>query len=130
MAHAQPRMSYAFESQSSLPTRVFPPHSQLVIVTPLLPDDLAGLLRFGSLGYAILIVSPDPIDFEIRALPSTAGLDLPIRLARLERAVVLSSLKRAGIRVVSWQTHQPLDQALFVALARQPLSRPLTAVIR
>ncbi len=130
LARSQPRMSYAFESLSRLPTRFFPPRSQLVVVTPLLPDDLPGLLRIGSLGYAMLIISPDPIDFEIRALPSAAGLDLPIRLARLQRAVVMSSLRRVGIRIVSWQTHQPLDRALLVALARQPLAPPIAEVLR
>jgi len=130
LAFSQTQMSYAFDRLGNLPIRFFPPRSQLVIVTPLLRDDLSGLLRFGSLGYTILIVSPDPIDFEVRSLSSTAGLDLPIRLARLERAVMLRTLQRAGIRVVSWETSQPLDQALFVALARQPLAPPITAVVR
>jgi uncharacterized protein (DUF58 family) len=130
LAASRTQMSYAFDKLGNLPTRFFPPRSQLVIVTPLLPDDLTGLLRFGALGYTILIVCPDPIAFEVHSLPAAAKLDLPIRLARLERAVMLSTLQRAGMRVVNWETSQPLDPALFVGLARQPVATPRMAMVR
>lgn len=120
VARAQTGMSYAFDSLGRLPTRFFPPRSQLVIISPMLPADLPGLLRFRSLGYAILIVSPDPVDFEVRALASASGLEAASRLALIERTVLLSQLKRAGIRVVDWQTDQALDQALHASLSRQP----------
>jgi len=130
LAASQTQMSYAFDKLGNLPTRFLPPRSQLVIVTPLLPDDLPGVLRFAALGHTILVVSPDPLDFELRSLATTAGLDLAMRLARLERAVMLRTLQRAGIRVVNWETSQPLDQTIFVALARQRLARPIRAVMR
>ena len=130
VARAQTGMSYAFDSLGRLPTRFFPARSQLVIVSPMLPDDLPGLLRFRSLGYEVLIVSPDPVAFEIRALPSTAGLEAAIRLARIERSVLLGRLKRAGIRVVDWQIDQPLDRVVHTSLARQPAHRPLAQAVR
>jgi uncharacterized protein (DUF58 family) len=137
LARAETGMSYAFDNLSSLPTRLLPAGSQLVIVSPLLPADLPGLLRVRSLGYALLMVCPDPLDLEIRALPSTTaragatpvpapqagagGMEVAMRLARVERAVLLGRLRRAGIRVVDWRTTEPLDQVVYTSLARQPV---------
>ncbi|NLE99527.1 MAG: DUF58 domain-containing protein [Anaerolineales bacterium] len=126
LARAQTGTSFAFENLGSLPTRFFPPQSQLVIVSPLLPEDLFGLLRLASLGYSILVVSPDPIHFEVRTMRSTENLEMPLRLARIERAVLLGKLRHVGIAVAEWQTDQPLDQTLYSSLARQPLRQHLT----
>jgi uncharacterized protein (DUF58 family) len=130
LARAHTGMNYAMESLESLPTRLFPARSQLVVVGPVLPEDLAALLRMRSQGYAMLVVSPDPIEFEVRGYAPAPDLDAPLRLARVERAVVLRRMRRAGIRVVDWQTDQPLDQTLYTALARQPTQRPFMEMER
>jgi uncharacterized protein (DUF58 family) len=130
LARAETGMSYAFDSLGRLPTRFFPAQSQLVLVSPMLPADLPGLLRFRSLGYALLIVSPDPVDFEIRAQAPTSSLEAAIRLARIEREVLLRQLRRGGIRVVNWQTDQALDLAVRAALARQPVHGPFVEAMR
>jgi uncharacterized protein (DUF58 family) len=125
IARAQTGMSYAFDNLKQLPTRFFPGQSQLVVVSPMLPEDLYGLLRFRALGYEVLIVSPDPIDYEIRTLPPTAGFAAAIRLARIERRVLLGRLKRAGIRVVEWQTDESFERSVHASLSRQAAHRLL-----
>jgi uncharacterized protein (DUF58 family) len=130
VARAKTGMSYAFDDLRQLPTRFFPGRSLIVLVSPLLPEDLHGLLRCRALGYEVLIVSPDPVDFEIRTLASAAGLGPAIRLARIERRVLLGRLKRAGIRIVDWQTDLPFDRVVHSSLARQAARRHLVHRVR
>jgi uncharacterized protein (DUF58 family) len=130
IARVETGMSYAFDNLQHLPTRFFPGRSQLVMVSPVLPEDLPGLLRLRALGYEVLIVSPDPVDYEIRALRSTVGLEVAIRLARIERRVLVGQLRRAGIRVVDWQTDQSFNRVVHASLARQAARRHLVRGVR
>jgi uncharacterized protein (DUF58 family) len=62
-----------------------------------------------------LLVSPDPISFEQRGF-SAQQLENPAylsawRIARLERRVILSSLRQAGVSILDWDTAAPLHQA-------------------
>ena len=41
-----------------------------------------------------------------------------MRIARLERALLLRQLRRAGIQVVDWQVDRPFDQAVHTSLNR------------
>jgi uncharacterized protein (DUF58 family) len=100
-----------------LPVRFFPPRSQIVLVSPLQARDLDVLLRFRAQGYAVLVISPDPIAFEVAHLPGTAAVRLAARVARLERVVLLRQLGQAGIRVLDWNLAIPFDRAV-VALRR------------
>jgi uncharacterized protein (DUF58 family) len=43
---------------------------------------------------------------------------LAVRIATLERQLILRRLQRAGILVVDWKVEQPLNQALFTAIGR------------
>lgn len=130
LAKAKIGRSFAFENLDKLPTRFFPPNSQLVLVSPMLTADLPGMLRFRSLGYSLLIVSPDPVDFEIHSLGSISGLGDAARLARIERTVLIGRLKRLGIRVANWKTSQPLDMQLYSSLVNQPARRQPVEVLR
>ena len=68
-----------------------------------------------------MLVSPDPVDFEVQAYGSQPYLETPSRLARVERALLLRKLKRAGVRVVDWNVIAPLDGVVYASLRRQPL---------
>jgi uncharacterized protein (DUF58 family) len=99
----------------SLPTRFFHPGAQLIYISPLQAEDVAALIRLRARGYAILLVSPDPISFEQRGF-SAQQLENPAylsawRIARLERRVILSSLRQAGVSILDWDTAAPLHQA-------------------
>lgn len=120
LAQAEPGGSEVFSSLSYLPTRFFPAKSQLVLVSPLCRTDQQNLMQLRSLGYHLLIISPDPVAFESAHLPSSPNHALASRIARIERTLLLSQLKRAGIIVVDWPVTIPLDQTVFASLSRLP----------
>jgi uncharacterized protein (DUF58 family) len=120
LARAEMGASLVFESLDYFPTRLFPAKSQIVLVSPLCEDDLPMLVRLRARGYQLLVVSPDPVRFEARALGAQPGVDLATRIARLERALLLRRLRRAGIQIVDWQVDRPLDRVVHASLGRAP----------
>lgn len=125
LATAETYHHYALESLNYLPTRLFPARSQIIFFSPLNEDDFAPLTRFRSQGYEVLVIAPDPLSFEAGSLARQGlhdGLDEALRLARVERSLLLRRLERYGIWVVNWQVDQPLYQAMQVGLA--PLRQP------
>lgn len=120
LAGAETGESLVFESFDFIPTRYFPAKSQLVLVSPLCEDDLSPLVQLRARGYQLLVVSPDPIDFEGQTLEPDPAVPLAVRIARLERGLLLRRLQRAGIRTVDWQVDVPFDLALHKSLSRQP----------
>ncbi len=115
LARAELSDKTIFENLENLPTRLFPVGSQLVVISPLVEDDVDVLVELRAL-YHVIVVSPNPILFEKSFLPTTEFLDLATRVARLKREILLSQLRQAGIRVVDWDTTQdlpiPVEQAL------------------
>jgi len=102
-----------FEDLAFLPRQLFPGRSQLVLVSPLLEGDVPVLRRLRAHGYAVTLLSPDPVRFERR----WRGVQRPVdrvaaRLAALERSERLGELRRAGVRVIDWDPFEPLQHAL------------------
>jgi uncharacterized protein (DUF58 family) len=114
--------NYALESLNRLPTRFFPARSQIIFIGPLSgSDDVAVLTRLRANGYAVMVVSPDPVDFELRALGSQMNqpsVQYANRLSHVERRLALISLRRVGVRVVDWRVDQPLDHVLAASTLR------------
>lgn len=108
--------NFALESLGYLPTRLFPAGSQIVMVSPLLPTDAPAFMRLRACGYEVLVVSPDPVEYEARAL-GVLG-DLPWRIARVERALILRRLQRMGVRVLDWQVSRPFEPLVRASLNR------------
>lgn len=131
LARAGTGDSQVFDNLRYLPTRFFPPRSQIVLVTPLTADDPDFLLYLRGRGYELLVISPDPVSFERRGLPDTPHVELAARIARLERAVLFRRLRRAGVRVVDWDVAQPFERVVAAQLARQPpATRPMGVITR
>ena len=90
------------------------------MVSPLKPGDLGPLVRLHSLGYELLIVSPDPVHFE--AVKYQRGkypeFDLAQRMAIIERTLLIRRLKRAGINVIDWRVEYSLDQVVSRAIRK------------
>lgn len=120
LAAAETGESLVFDSLDYLPTRFFPARSQLVLVSPLCPDDLPMLIRLRARGYSLLVVSPDPVSFEVQAFGAGKAVALAARIARLERALLIHRLQRAGVQVVDWQVQRPFDQVVHTTLVRLP----------
>jgi uncharacterized protein (DUF58 family) len=120
LARAETGESQVFEKFDYLPTRYFPAQSQLVLVSPLTGDDVPMLIRLRARGYHLLVVRPDPIAFELKALESQPSVEVAARIVHAERVLLIRKLQQAGIRVVDWQVDQPFDQVVHASLGRVP----------
>ena len=121
LARARLQHSQIFEKLGFLPTRLFPIRSQLVLVSPLRPKDLDDLIRLRARGYQLLIISPDPVDFERKILGDNPRVALASRIARLERSYLFHQLGQAGARTFEWQVDTPFHRTARHALGRLPL---------
>ncbi len=123
LAGAEPGSNLALENFSHLPTRLFPAQSQLVVISPITPRDYSAFVRLRKNGYEVMLVSPNPVDFEARFFQQVPELSQAIRLAHLERDLWLRKLARLGVQVVDWPVDQSLETALRIVLSRQPVIR-------
>ncbi len=119
LSKVQPGEQYALESLAYLPTRFFPAKSQIVLVSPLSPDDVPVIVRMRALGYAVLLISPDPIAYENAIYHDT--ITGAYRLAYAERHLTLRQLHRNGVRIVNWRVNQPLESIIREKLTNQRL---------
>jgi uncharacterized protein (DUF58 family) len=110
--------SSVFEGLEHLSSRMFPPESQIVLVSSLVNDDLNVVVQLRARGYQVLIVSPDPIKFECSVLPSSADVEVASRVVRIERDLLIQRLERAGVQVIEWDVSRPFEQAVGPALMR------------
>lgn len=119
LSKADPGVNYALESLTHLPTRLFPAKSQLVVISPLLPEDIPTLVRMRAHGYAVMVVSPDPVSFESVLFSDTTSP--AYRIASAERHLMLRQMRQCGAQIVNWRVDQPLEVAIRETLASQPL---------
>ncbi len=107
----------AFERFDNLPIGLFPPRSSILLVSPLLREDLKPLRSLAALGYAVTILRPDPLaaaDDDAgaaggardakRAGPEAAAR----RVLELEYATLRARLANAGMEVLDWRPDSPL----------------------
>ncbi|MGB8213945.1 MAG: DUF58 domain-containing protein [Anaerolineales bacterium] len=107
-----------------IPRHLFPVRSQLVLVSPLTPNDFHALFDLRSKKYAVLVISPDPVAFEFAGLSATYEVDLARRIAHMQRQAFLRRLRGIGIQVVNWDVSQPFEQVARRELERrQPVQR-------
>ena len=113
LSQAQMASKIAFEDLRQIPARLFPPFSQLVLVSCNLDkDDIETLALLKSKGYAILFVSINTLPLERAALPQSEETELAARIANLRRRLYLGSLARYGVQIVDWDPTHPLGEAL------------------
>ncbi len=112
LAGCRPGENVSFETLRSLPVKLFPSHSLLVVVSPLRKEDFTPLSALRAEGYQVLLVSPDPVAFAAGRHARESADSLSRQAAALERALLLWRLRQQGLRVVSWQVDQPFNQTL------------------
>jgi uncharacterized protein (DUF58 family) len=120
LAHAETGGSQIFSDLSYIPTQMFPAHSQVVLVSPLHEDDLDMLIQLRARGYQVLVISPDPVAFELSGLPMDKNSALAARIVRMERDLLLQRLQRAGIQLLNWDVSKPFDKVVQGHLGRPP----------
>jgi uncharacterized protein (DUF58 family) len=119
LARARTGSSYAFERLDYLPTRLFPAHSQIVLISPLIAEDIKILTRLKACGYDVLVICPDTTSYEVKNLTVGPSEKIAMRIIRLERALFIQELKRMSIQVVDWKVDGSLDQAIQNTVSRQ-----------
>jgi uncharacterized protein (DUF58 family) len=124
LARAQIGDRPAFEGLELLPTQLFPGRSQIVLISPLVTEDLDVLVRLRAQGYQLLIFSPNAVAFERTTLPATPEVELAARIAVVEHQHLRRRLLHAGVQVVDWDVTMPLEQ-VTQQLRRMPLARPM-----
>ena len=117
LAQAETGDDLSFKSLS-IPRRLFPPDSLIILVSPLIPDDLEILAAVRAIGYQLMVISPDAVTFEAQGLQPRPAVDLSMRVLRLQRETMLRELRHMGIQVINWNTATPFEQAAYAALSR------------
>lgn len=120
LAHAQTGESQVFSDLANLPTRLFPVESQIILVSPLIEDDLEVLVHLRAQGYQVLLVSPNPAKFELSYLPKTRTMELAGRVVLMERTLLLQKVQHAGVQVLDWDVSEPFDLVVKRKLSRPP----------
>jgi uncharacterized protein (DUF58 family) len=120
LAHARPGGSEVFSDLEHLPTRLFPPESQIILVSPLHEEDLTPLVQLRAQGYQILVVSPNPVKFELSYLRQNPNVELAGRVIQMERTLMMQRVQRAGIQVLDWDVSEPFDLVVKRKLSRPP----------
>jgi uncharacterized protein (DUF58 family) len=113
LSRAEAGYSPVFERLDYIPMRFLPIESQIILISPLNFEDLNTLIGLSAKGYRIKIISPNPIKIYTHASKVENEVALGVRIARLERDLLLSRLRRRGVVVVDWDTEaESLAQAL------------------
>ena len=109
LARAETGFSYALEKLDYLPTRFFPPRSQVILVSPLVNADVPVLGFLRQQGYSVLVISPNGPLFESGGANATSAEHLALRTALAERKMMINSLRRQGVQVVDWDVSTQLE---------------------
>jgi len=116
LARAGLGSSEAFADLGSLPTRLFPGGSSVIIVSAFAPGDEQALGMLRARGYDVLALVPH-ITLSHKAEQTPSGL--AERLLALEREVMLQVLMSAGVRVSVWDVNTPLASLVKTAWRRR-----------
>ena len=120
LAYAKPGGSDVFADLGHLPTRLFSPGSQIIMISPLHEDDLMPLVQLRAQGYQVLVISPNPVKFELAYLPKTRNVELAGRVVSMERLLLLQKVRHAGVQVLDWNVTEPFDHVVKRMLSRPP----------
>jgi len=120
LANARAGDSQVFSDFEHIPARLFPPKSQLLLISPLSEDDLNPLIQLRAQGYEVMVVSPNPVKYELSYLPLNDMIQLAARVIHMERTLLLQKMGRAGIYVLDWDVSEPFDLFVKRRLSRTP----------
>lgn len=103
-----PVVNFALTNFDNLPVQFFPAKSQIVLISPILQDDIPYIRRMRMRGYGVMAVSPNPVKLVAQEdTESTA-----YRMAAAERAFILQQLRQIGAQVIDWDVDQTLESTL------------------
>ena len=120
LARAELGESQVFADLAHIPTKLFPAHSQIVLVSPLVSGDYEILLQLRAQAYQVMVISPDPVAYELGCLLKSRQANLAGRILHMERNLLIQKLKHAGVQVLDWDVASPFDQVGLGELGRPP----------
>ena len=85
-----------------------------------MPEDIPVIVRMRAHGYAVIIISPDPVAYESLLYRDTSSA--AYQIASAERRLMLRRVRASGAQIVDWNVDQPLEVTVREALARQSVS--------
>jgi uncharacterized protein (DUF58 family) len=107
-----------FESLNNLPFHLLPSESQIVFISSLLPGDAEELTKLRARGHQVLVISPNPVGYAAAQMQKNKHLEIATRIANVERALILSKLRRAGIQALDWDIRIAFQQFAQASLGR------------
>lgn len=120
LARANTSDKDVFDDLREVPTRLFPPRSQLVMISGSLDEhdvDVIGVLR--AHGYQIIMIMPDVLEQEASQIQESDAKHLALRIVKLRRRLIVDALSRIGVQVVQWNVTDPLASVINWTLSRQ-----------
>ena len=120
LAQARPGDNLVFEGLEHIPVQLFPSHSQVVLVSPLDVADFDVLVQLRARGYQVMVISPDPVSFELDYLEEKASVELAGRVLRMERDLLLKKLQGTGVQILDWNVAHPFDKVIKRRLGPPP----------
>jgi uncharacterized protein (DUF58 family) len=91
-----------------LPLRTFSSHALLVVISPMVIEDVPYFYRLRASGYQVLLISPNPFDFSAALFTKDPLNQMAFRAVRVKRALRLRDITRLQIPVIDWPVSQPL----------------------
>lgn len=98
-----------FARFDAVPPRLFPPKSAILVVSPLLGEDVHPLRCLKALGYSVAVLRPETG----HSLPGkmTHAAELAGRIVALEDEILVRRMLGAGIEMIRWDVSLPLKTA-------------------
>jgi uncharacterized protein (DUF58 family) len=118
LARAELGESQVFADLGHIPTQFFPANSQIVLVSPLGSGDYDMLLQLRARGYQVMVISPNPVKYELAYLSKSPEATLAGRIVHMERTMMLQKLEHTGVQVLDWDVTKPFDQVSAGRLGR------------
>ncbi len=116
IVRAKPVRSFAFEDLANIPMSVFPSGSQLILLSSLPRDeDYRVPIQLAARGYSVLVLHINSEKLQASAEPADSALELALRIRELRRNAIFRQMRSKGVRLLIWDTEEPLATALHRA---------------
>lgn len=108
--------SYSLSDLSNVLVRQYSEKTQFFFLSPFNYNDVSLYRKLRFLGYQILLICPDMLDFAYSE--SDMADNTAFRISRLERRLYLDLLGQLSISVIDWRVREPIQPLLKNALRR------------
>jgi uncharacterized protein (DUF58 family) len=113
LARSSVVFTYVARDLDFIPSRVLPPQSLVVALSPLLDGRFVkAATNLAARGFDLVLVAVSPVAAGRFLMRGGDVTDVAARLWALERRAYLDELRRGGLTIVDWDGVEPLEAAL------------------